>query len=102
MRHMWKMWEAVSHRKLKYKWRHGWKGKPGDDFVAFNGDQQIGRIFQIHEPGLTARWFWIVMADGGPRLDWPAAGFEETAYIASRRLEMVYENIKSGKQRMVS
>lgn len=39
----WKSWEHVSGREIKYKWRHAWKEKPGDDYVAFDGDTQIGQ-----------------------------------------------------------
>ncbi|MGR9245055.1 hypothetical protein [Rhizobium leguminosarum] len=96
----WKSWEHVSHREIKYKWRHAWKEKPGDDYVAFDGDTQIGRIFRSQVGGVVDnRWFWIVATDGSHRLDWPSAGYEDSAYVASRRLEMIYESIRSGKQR---
>lgn len=72
----WKTWEYVSHRAIKYKWRHAWKEKSGDDFAAFDGDLQIGRIFKCRagNGGTEGRWFWIVIADGSKRLDWPSAG----------------------------
>lgn len=96
----WKLWEAVGHRQLRYKWRHSWREKDGKDFTAFDGERQIGRIFRIKE--LDGRWYWLIATEGPHHLNWPTAGHEETDYLASRRLEMVYENIMSGERRNVA
>lgn len=99
---MWKVWEAIgSDTRPRYKWRHSWKEKPGDDFVGFDGERQIGRIFQIPEPWTKEKWFWIVHTEGDEKLNWPTAGYEESAIYAACRVEMVYENIKRGERRAV-
>lgn len=99
---MWKLWESIiPGSKPRYKWRHSWKEKPGTDFVGFDGDLQIGRIFQIDEPWAKDRWFWIVHTEGEDRMNWPTAGREEFPAYAACRVEMVYENILRGERRAV-
>lgn len=99
---MWKMWEAKpAGDKPKYKWRHSWQGKPGDDFAGFDGPKQIGRIFKIDEPWSKGRWFWLVNTEGGERLNWPVAGYEELAEMAAFRVETVYDNLRVNKRRAV-
>ncbi|WP_259669218.1 hypothetical protein [Rhizobium sp. NLR4b] len=44
----WKDWEViVSGERPRGKWRHAWKEKPGDDFIGFDGETCMGRIFKI-------------------------------------------------------
>ena len=48
----WKSWEMIaSGERPKGKWRHAWKEKPGDDFIGFDGDACMGRIFSINLTG---------------------------------------------------
>ena len=99
---MWKLWEVIiPGSRPRYKWRHSWKEKPRNDFVGFDGERQIGRIFQIDEPWTKARWFWIVHTDGGSKLNWPTAGYEADAAFAACRAEMIYENILRGERRAI-
>ncbi len=99
---MWKVWEAIiPGSKPQFKWRHSWKEKPGDDFVGFDDDRQIGRIFKIDAPWTKDRWFWIVHTEGGEKLNWPTAGYEESALYAACRVEMVYIHQLQGERRAV-
>jgi hypothetical protein len=99
---MWKLWEAIpAGEKPRYKWRHSWKEKPGNDFVGFDGERQIGRIFQINEPWTKERWFWIVHTEGGEKLNWPTAGYEVDAAYAACRVEMVYTHQQRSERRAV-
>ncbi|NTF69359.1 hypothetical protein [Rhizobium rhizogenes] len=100
---MWKLWEAIKAcDKPQYKWRHSWKEKPGNDFVGFDGARQIGRIFQVDEPKVYGKWFWIVHTEGEAKVNWPTAGYEDFPAYAACRVEMVYENIRKGERRAVA
>ena len=97
---MWKMWEAIPAGTVtKYKWRHSWAGKPGNDFVGFDGEKQIGRIFRIDEPWTKGKWFWLVATEGGDRMNWPPAGYEDTAKLAACRIEKIYDSMRTGNAR---
>ncbi|MGN6774791.1 hypothetical protein [Rhizobium sp.] len=99
---MWKLWEAViPGSRPRYKWRHSWKNKPGTDFVGFDGERQIGRVFQIDEAGTRGKWLWIVHTEGEDKMNWPSSGYEADVTYAACRVEMVYENIRSGHRRAI-
>jgi hypothetical protein len=99
---MWKLWESIiPGSKPRYRWRHSWIEKPGTDFVGFDGDRQIGRIFQIDEAWTKEKWFWIVHTEGECKMNWPTAGYEIDVTYAACRVEMVYENIRRGERRSV-
>ncbi|WEA23832.1 hypothetical protein [Rhizobium binxianense] len=98
----WKSWETiVNGERPKGKWRHAWKEKPGDDFIGFDGDACMGRIFRIDLTGFDERWYWLVAADGSPRLGWPAAGYEASARSAACRVERIYFALVAGEGRVV-
>jgi hypothetical protein len=40
-------------------------------------------------------------AEAGNLINWPVAGFENSARLAAYRVEMVYQKITIGKQRAV-
>ncbi|MBB2796910.1 UNVERIFIED_ORG: hypothetical protein GGD58_005829 [Rhizobium pisi] len=98
----WKSWELIiSGEKPKGKWRHAWKEKPGDDFIGFDGDACMGRIFKIDLMHSSERWYWLIAADGSPRRGWPAAGYEASARSAACRVERIYFALVKGEERMV-
>ncbi|MFB2607290.1 hypothetical protein ACE04B_35900, partial [Rhizobium phaseoli] len=91
----------TSGEKPKGKWRHAWKEKPGDDFIGFDGDACMGRIFKIDLMDASERWYWLIAADGSPRRGWPAAGYEASARSAACRVERIYFALVKGEERMV-
>ncbi|MFS2179067.1 hypothetical protein ACCC98_24485 [Rhizobium pisi] len=98
----WKSWEMIiSGERPKGKWRHAWKEKPGDDFIGFDGDACMGRIFKIDLTGSDERWYWLISADGSPRLGWPAAGYEASARSAACRVERIYFALVAGEGRVL-
>ncbi|MBB2672016.1 UNVERIFIED_ORG: hypothetical protein GGE44_001569 [Rhizobium esperanzae] len=97
----WKSWELItSGEKPKGQWRHAWKEKPGDDFIGFDGDACMGRIFKIDLMDSSERWYWLIAADGSPRRGWPAAGCEASARSAACRVERIYFALAKGEERM--
>ncbi|MBX5045859.1 hypothetical protein [Rhizobium lentis] len=98
----WKSWEVIaSGESPRGKWRHAWKEKPGDDFIGFDGETCMGRIFRIEFTGSDERWYWLISADGSPRLGWPAAGYEASARCAACRVERIYFALVKGEGRVV-
>ncbi|ANK86215.1 MULTISPECIES: hypothetical protein [unclassified Rhizobium] len=96
----WKDWEViVSGERPRGKWRHAWKEKPGDDFIGFDGETCMGRIFKIDLTGSDERWYWLISADGSPRRGWPAAGYEASARSAACRVERIYFALVKGEAR---
>ncbi|PDT00922.1 hypothetical protein CO666_27690 [Rhizobium chutanense] len=98
----WKSWEVIANgERPRGKWRHAWKEKPGDDFIGFDGETCMGRIFKIDFTGSDERWYWLISADGSPRRGWPAAGYEASARSAACRVERIYFALVAGEGRVV-
>lgn len=83
----------------KGKWRHSWPERKGDDFVGFDGNRRMGRVFKIDLPQFNERWFWLLSLEGTERLNWPIAGYEASANSAACRLERIYFAIEAGENR---
>ncbi len=66
---------------------------PASDFLAFDGERVIGRMFQMTRRGSTTRWYWIVMATGAGVLVDPPSGVEDGQDSAARCLVEAYERL---------
>jgi hypothetical protein len=67
---------------------------PAHDYLAFEGERVIGRMFQITHAGNAGKWLWTVMATGtGDLPDGPPSGVEARRDDAVRRLVEAYERL---------
>lgn len=91
----WKMWEAISvNEQPRYRWRRTWSGKADDDFIGFDGDQSLGRIFRIDHIQQRDKWFWLLGYPGSRlRRECPASGWEQTMRQAACRVERCYKAV---------
>ena len=91
----WKMWEAITVvEQPSYRWRRTWSGNADDDFIGFDGDQSIGRIFRIDHIQQKDKWFWLLGYPGSRlRRECPASGWELTMRQAACRVERCYKAV---------
>ncbi len=66
---------------------------PAPDFLAFDGERVIGRMFQMTHRGSTTRWYWTVMATGAGALVEPPCGVEDRQDSATQCLVGAYEQL---------
>ncbi len=66
---------------------------PAPDFLAFDGERVVGRMFQITHKGGAGRWFWTVMATGSCLLAEPPSGVAERQTDAASSLTEAYEQL---------
>ncbi len=70
------------------------KGRaPAPDFLAFDDDRVVGRIFQLAHGGGGGRWYWTVMATGAHALVEPPSGTETRKADAETSLSEAYERL---------
>ncbi len=70
------------------------KGRdPAPDFLAFDGERVVGRIFQIAHRDGGGRWYWTVMATGACALVEPPSGIEAGQAAAETSLAKAYERL---------
>ena len=70
---------------------------PGPDFLAFDGDRIIGRIFRIGPREGGGRWYWTVMATGICAPVVPPTGIEARQADAETSLALAYERLIAGE-----
>ncbi|HEX2554748.1 MAG TPA: hypothetical protein VHL98_13690 [Microvirga sp.] len=63
---------------------------PAADFLAFDGERVVGRVFQIRRGGRSERWYWILMTTGSSLLLEPPSGVEERQAEAETSLSQTY------------
>ncbi|OJU12276.1 MAG: hypothetical protein BGN85_09485 [Alphaproteobacteria bacterium 64-11] len=89
--------QAIPDPKPRYRWRHTWPDK-GDDFMGFDGDRKIGRIYRAAWSPDGGAWCWYWQADG-PDIDRRysgSAGTVKTARLAAKVIEDLYDRAKVG------
>lgn len=69
---------------------------PAPDFLAFDGERIVGRMFQITHSRGAGRWFWTVMATGPQAPDAPPTGVAERRADAAHHLVEAYERLIRG------
>ena len=67
--------------------------RPGPDFLAFDGNRVIGRIFRIGHGEGGGRWYWTIMATGTCAPVVPPNGVEARQADAQTRLALAYERL---------
>ncbi|NTG19407.1 hypothetical protein G6L00_03050 [Agrobacterium rhizogenes] len=98
-----KMFETIkSDEKPRYKWRHTWADRNGNDLVGYKEGACIGRVFRLDYTVQHEKWFWLVehVPLERPEREGPSAGWEWSAREAACRAEKCYEAIMrlNGKQ----
>ncbi|RAL98711.1 hypothetical protein [Agrobacterium sp. MS2] len=86
----------------KYRWVRSWPndrgldGKPLEDYVGFDGDQYIGRIFQdAQTTEKRDQWRWSGSYPRGCRdIILPHSGWLPTAKAACRQVEAYWDAAK--------
>ncbi|NTF99088.1 hypothetical protein G6L30_03050 [Agrobacterium rhizogenes] len=99
----WKAYECIkSDEKPRYKWRHTWADRNGNDLVGYKGGACIGRVFRIDYTIQHEKWFWLVghMPLERPERENRTAGWERSAREAACRAENCFDAIMrlNGKQ----
>ncbi|MCV9965686.1 hypothetical protein OIU34_27820 [Pararhizobium sp. BT-229] len=91
----WKMWEVIpAGEEPAYRWQRTWSGKVDDDFIGFDNDLSIGRIFHIDHIQQSDKWFWLLGYPGTRmRREVPASGWEDTMRQAACRVERCYKSV---------
>ncbi len=92
----WQAHECIkSDEKPRYKWRHTWADRNGNDFVGYKSGVCIGRIFQIDYTAQCQKWFWLVehIPVERPERESRSAGWEWSAREAACRAEICYDAI---------
>ena len=86
----------------KYRWSRTWgdetgiDGKPHEDYVGFDGDQNIGRIYLDQQTLKSGRWRWAGQYPAGTRTPlMPNTGWLPSAGEAARRVEDYWDAMKS-------
>jgi hypothetical protein len=80
----------VIERRFKFAWSRTWPERE-QDFVAADGELQIGRVYRI--VGVDERWKWAMTALIGNRLG-STGGIAETRDEACDAVERKYEAMK--------
>ncbi len=80
-------------------WRphHEWNSNlpPAPDFIAFDDEELIGRVFQIQYGQGQGRWVWtMTVGPPGLRLTFATSGVEDRRGEAGRRVVEAYERLR--------
>ncbi|MGF6174718.1 hypothetical protein ABIE33_003026 [Ensifer sp. 4252] len=74
--------------KPQYRWVLTWPGEAEHDFIGFDGDQLVGRIYRVDHSPLNGRWKWQVGRIPGVRENvMPHSGWADTARQAAAKTE---------------
>jgi hypothetical protein len=91
---------AVTGWQRKYRWTRTWPGetgidgKPHEDYVGYDGDQNIGRIYQDLQTLKAGQWRWCAQWPRGLSPVMPHNGWLPTAGEAARRVEEYWDRIR--------
>lgn len=83
--------------RKKYRWSRTWGDetgldrKPHEDYVGWDGDLQIGRIYLDQQTLKAGRWHWSIQYPRGGRARQPNSGWEMTAAEAARVVEEAWD-----------
>ncbi|WP_141694124.1 hypothetical protein [Rhizobium lusitanum] len=92
----WQSYESVkSDEKPRYKWRHTWADRNGNDLVGYKDGGCIGRVFRLDYTVQNEKWFWLVehVPLERPERESRSAGWEWSAREAACRAEKCYDAI---------
>jgi hypothetical protein len=81
----------------KYRWRRTWgketglNGKLLEDYQAFDGDVEIGRIYLDQQTLKAGRYYWAIQYPKGGKPFLPNFGWETTAAEAAKVVEDLWD-----------
>jgi hypothetical protein len=81
----------------KYHWSRTWgketglNGLPHEDFVGWDGDVQIGRIYLDQQTLKAGRYYWAIQYPKGGKPFLPNFGWETTAAEAAKVVEDLWD-----------
>ena len=86
----------------KYRWTRTWPGETGidgklhEDYVGFDGEENIGRIYLDQQTLKAGRWRWAGQYPRGTREPMmPNNGWLDTAGAAARHVEEYWDKMKA-------
>jgi hypothetical protein len=94
--------ESAGHRVngtsiMPVEWERIPDGVP-EDFQALDGDEIVGRVYQIPHGPERGLWFWtMTVVRPGPRITFPRSGTEARRGDAGRRVVEAYERLMRRK-----
>lgn len=77
----------------RYKWTYTWPGERHKDYVGYDGDRQIGRIFFDAAGPTKGLWRWAAGTIREAKLPGPMPhnGYKPSARLAAKAVEDHYE-----------
>ena len=81
----------------KYRWVRTWPGETGldgkllEDYIGYDGDTQIGRIYLDQQTLKKGKYFWAIQYPKGGKPYQPNSGWKDTAADAARHVEEVWD-----------
>lgn len=92
---------AIEGWEKKYRWVRTWPGdvgidgKPHEDYVGYDGEELIGRIYLDRQTLKAGRWRWAGGYPKGTRSPiMPNTGWHDTATEAARQVEAYWDAMK--------
>jgi hypothetical protein len=85
----------------KYHWQRTWGKETGldrkllEDYQAFDGDVEIGRIYLDQQTLKAGRWMWSIQYPKGGKPYQPNFGWETTAAEAAKVVEDLWDEQKA-------
>lgn len=85
----------------KYRWTRTWGDEPGldhkphEDYVGWDGDVQIGRIYLDHQTLKATQWRWAIKYPKGAPARMPNAGWLPTSAEAAQMVEDCWDEQKA-------
>ena len=86
--------------RKKYRWARTWQdergidGRPHEDYVGFDGDDMIGRIYLDVQTLKKGQWRWAAGYLKGVAPIMPHSGWLPTARDAARQVEEYWDRMK--------
>ncbi|WP_029620596.1 hypothetical protein [Pseudorhizobium marinum] len=86
----------------KYRWTRTWGDEIGldrkshEDYVGWDGDVQIGRIYLDQQTLKATQWHWAIQYPKGGKPWQQNSGWEETAAEAAKMVEECWDEQTRG------
>ena len=78
----------------RYPWRETWPGEGHEDYAAWDGDRQFGRISFESAGATKGKWRWSIAYIRGNRANIsPHNGWADNARMAAMLVEDTYEQM---------
>lgn len=87
----------------KYRWSRTWgqetglNGLPHEDYIAHDGEENIGRIYLDQQTLKAGKWRWVAYSPKGVPIVLPSGGWLPTAQEAAKQVEEYWDARKGEK-----